>query len=107
MIGMITEKQRDVVDIQHVHPKTGKHSKISYIYCRNPAVAIQLLTKFQAKFGRNYYALSATFSGAIWLARFETIDKLERKKVLRTCVGLLRIAWNEHVEEKKQIKGKN
>eukprot|EP00973_Karenia_brevis_P009393 1270674-Karenia_brevis.AAC.1 len=96
MIGMIAEKQRDVVDIQHVHPKTGKRSKISYIYCRNPAVAIQLLTKFQAKFGRNYYILSGATSGALWRSRFESIDKLERKKVLRTCHELLRVAWNEH-----------
>eukprot|EP00973_Karenia_brevis_P074753 10388459-Karenia_brevis.AAC.1 len=65
MISLISEKQRDVIDIQHVHPKTGKRSKISYIFCRNPAVAIQLMTKFQANFGRNYYILHGTTSDAL------------------------------------------
>eukprot|EP00973_Karenia_brevis_P006642 902276-Karenia_brevis.AAC.1 len=94
MIHQLAEKQRDITDIQHVHPKTGKCSNISYIFCRDPAVAIQIITKFQSKFGRNYYAVNGIVSGALRLSRFESIDKLERKKVPRTCIEMIRSAWN-------------
>eukprot|EP00973_Karenia_brevis_P091391 12407250-Karenia_brevis.AAC.1 len=47
MVNQLTEKQRDITGIQHNHPRTGKRSKISYIYCRNPSFAIQIMTKFQ------------------------------------------------------------
>eukprot|EP00973_Karenia_brevis_P050167 6960580-Karenia_brevis.AAC.1 len=53
MIGSIAERQKDVVDIQHVHPMTGKHSQFSYIHCRNPEATTQLLSKFQAHIGRS------------------------------------------------------
>eukprot|EP00973_Karenia_brevis_P043793 6065931-Karenia_brevis.AAC.1 len=63
MVNELIEKQRDITDIQHNHPKTGKRSKISYIFCRNPSVAIQVMTKFQKSFGRNYHATTDTGSG--------------------------------------------